>query len=167
MAELKAPDTRFKRGAVAGLLGASVAAIWFLLLDVIAGHPVRTPAAIGSALLFGRSTIDTSASVVVPYYVFHFAAFLVAGLLFTWITERIERRPSFMFFALLFVILGEAIALANFTTYAQWGLGSLGVVSVTIANVLSIAVMAWYIWSTHPRLRHFGDQPPPPNAIRV
>src|ERR1051325_1145612 len=123
MAELKAPDTRFKRGAVAGLLGASVAAIWFLLLDVIAGHPVRTPAAIGSALLFGRSTIDTSASVVVPYYVFHFAAFLVAGLVFTWITERIERRPSFMFFALLFVILGEAIALANFTTYAQWGLG--------------------------------------------
>ncbi|HTI03950.1 MAG TPA: hypothetical protein VL549_01425 [Gemmatimonadales bacterium] len=167
MARLTALNTRFKRGAVAGLLGAGVAALWFLLLDVIAGHPVRTPAAIGSALLFGRSTIDSSAAVVLAYYGFHFAAFLVAGLLFTWITERIERRPSFMFFALLFVILGEAVALANLTTSAQWGLGSLGVWSVTIANVLSIAVMAWYIWSTHPRLRHFGDQPPPPNTIRV
>lgn len=167
MARLTPPDTRFKRGAVAGLLGAVVAAAWFFVLDLIDGHPLRTPAAIGSALLFGKSTIDTSANVIVPYYVFHFAAFIIAGLLFTWITERIERRPSFMFFALLFVILGEALALANFTTYAQWNLGSLGVWSVTVANVLSIAVMGWYIWSTHPRLRHLGDQPPPAGAIRV
>jgi MFS family permease len=164
---MQRPNTRFKRGLVAGLLGAAVVVIWFFILDVIAGQPFRTPAALGSSLLFGKSTIELSARVIVAYTVFHFLAFIVAGLLFVWITERIERRPSFVFFALLFVILGEALALANLATYAQWGLGSIGVWSVTIANLLSIAVMAWYIWATHPVLRRLTDEPPPTGTVRV
>jgi len=39
--------------------------------------------------------------------------------------------------------------------------------SVTVANVIAIAVMGWYIWATHPALRHLTDRPPPPDAIRV
>lgn len=155
------PNTRFKRGAVAGLLGAIAVAFWFLILDTLAGHPLQTPAALGSSLLFGMSTVEMSARVIIAYTVFHFAAFVLAGLLFVWVTERIERKPSFMFFALLFIILGEALALANLATYAQWGLGSMGVWSVTVANILSIVVMGWYIWATHPTLRHLGEEPPP------
>ena len=164
---MQRPDTRFKRGAVAGLLGAAVVAAWFFVLDLVAGHPFRTPAALGSSLLFGKSTIEMSARVIIAYTVFHLAAFLLAGLLFVWITERIERRPSFMLFALLFVILGEALTVANLATFAQWGLGALGVWSVTIANILSIAVMGWYIWATHPTLRHLKQDPPPPGTVRV
>lgn len=155
------PATRFNRGAVAGLLGAVVVAVWFFVLDVLAGHPLQTPAALGSSLLFGQSTIESSARVIVAYTVFHFVAFVLVGLLFVWVTERIERRPSFMFFAFLFLILGEALAVANLATYAQWGLGSLGVWSVTVANILAIGVMGWYIWATHPTLRQLGEEPPP------
>jgi hypothetical protein len=86
-------------------------------------------------------------------------------LLFVWITERIERKPSFLLFAFLFLILGEALALANFASYAQWGLGDLGVWSVTVGNILAIAVMGWYIWATHPALRHLSDEPP--TTVRV
>lgn len=164
---MQRPATRFKRGAVAGLIGAVVVAVWFFLLDLIAGHPFRTPAALGSSLLFGRSTIDTSAAVIIAYCAFHFVAFVLAGLLFVWVTERIERRPSFMLFALLFLILGEALALANLATYAQWGLGALGVWSITIANLLAIVAMGWYIWATHPTLRRISEDPPPPGAVRV
>ena len=164
---MRAPDTRFKRGLVAGLLGASVTAVWFFLLDIVAGRPLQTPAALGSALLFARDSIDMSPTVIIAYCVFHFVAFILAGILFVWLTERIERRPSFMLFALLFVILGEALALANLATYAQWGLGTLGVWSVTIANILGIAVMGWYIWATHPRLRRLSEEPPPPGAVRI
>jgi hypothetical protein len=117
--------------------------------------------------LFGRSTVDMSATVILAYCIFHFVAFVLAGLLFVWVTERIERRPSFMLFALLFLILAEALAVANLATYAQWGLGSLGVWSITIANILAIAAMAWYIWKTHPILRRISDDPPPPGAVRV
>jgi hypothetical protein len=161
------PATRFKRGLVAGLIGAAVVAAWFFILDLIAGHPFRTPAALGSALLFGKSAVEMSARVILAYTAFHLVSFIVAGLLFVWITERVERRPSFLLLAILFFILAEALALANLVTYAQWGLGGLGIWSVTVANVISIAVMGWYIWSTHPTLRRITDQPPPPDAIRV
>ena len=162
---MQRPNTRFKRGLVAGLLGAAAVAVWFFLLDVIAGHPLQTPAALGSSLLFGKTEIEMSARTIIAYTVFHVVAFLGAGLLFVWITERLERRPSFVLFALLFVILGEALALANLATYAQWGLGSLGILSVTVANLLSIAVMGWYIWATHPTLRGLTDRPP--DTVRV
>ena len=164
---MHAPNTRFKRGLVAGLLGAAATALWFFVLDAVAGRPLQTPAALGSALLFGKTAIEMSARVIIAYCVFHFVAFVLAGVLFVWITERIERRPSFMLFALLFVILGEALALATLATYAQWGLGSLGVWSVTVANLLGIAVMGWYIWATHPRLRRLSEEPPPPGAVRI
>lgn len=161
------PNTRFKRGVVAGLLGAAAVAVWFFALDVVAGRPFQTPAALGSSLFFAKSTIEMSARTIVSYCVFHFVAFTLVGILFVWITEKLERRPSFMLFAFLFLILGEALALANLATYAQWGLGSLGVWSVTIANVLAIAVMGWYIWATHPRLRRLSEEPPPPGAVRI
>jgi hypothetical protein len=164
---VRAPNTRFKRGVVAGLLGAAAVAVWFFVLDVAAGRPFQTPAALGSSLLFGKTTLEMSARTVIGYCLFHFVAFTLVGVLFVWITEKLERRPSFMLFALLFLILGEALALANLTTYAQWNLGSLGVWSVTVANVIAIAVMGWYILATHPRLRRLTEEPPPPGALRV
>jgi hypothetical protein len=164
---MEVPNTRLKRGVVAGLFGALAVAVWFFVLDIVAGRPFQTPAALGSSLLFGKTTIEMSARVIIAYCVFHFVAFMLVGVLFVWITEKIERRPSFMLFALLFLILGEALALANLASYAQWGLGSLGVWSVTIANILGIAVMGWYIWATHPRLRRLSEEPPPPDAVRI
>jgi hypothetical protein len=164
---MERPNTRFKRGVMAGLFGAIAVAVWFFLLDVIAGRPLQTPAALGSSLFFAKSTIEMSARVIGAYIAFHFIAFIAAGLLFVWITEKIERRPSFLLLALLFLIVAEALALANFATYAQWGLGSLGVWSVTIANIIGMAVMGWYIWATHPTLRRLSDRPPPPDAVRV
>jgi MFS family permease len=162
---MRRPNTRFKRGMVAGLLAAAVVAVWFFVLDAVAGHPLQTPAALGSSLLFAQTTVEWSARTIVGYFVFHFVAFILGGVLFVWVAERLERRPSFILFALLFVILGEALVLAILASYAQWGLGSLGVWSLTIANILAMVVMGWYIWATHPTLRHVSEDPPP--ALRV
>ena len=159
--------TRRKRGVIAGLLGGSTMALWYFLLDLASGRPFATPAALGSSLLFAKSTLEVSARVVVAYAAFHFAAFVFAGLVFVWLAEKMERKPSFLLVALLFLILLEALALVNLASYAQWGLGSLGVWSVSVGNVLAVAVMAWYVWVTHPRLRDLGDRPPPSSAVRV
>src|SRR5207302_426247 len=83
------------QGLITGLVGAGVVALWFFALDVAAGHPLRTPAALGAALLFGAT-----------------------------------------------LALG-----------AQWVLGTLGVWSVLVANVLAVCAMGWYVWATHPLLR--------------
>ena len=39
-----------REGAIAGIIGASVVALWFLMVDSIAGRPFFTPAVLGASL---------------------------------------------------------------------------------------------------------------------
>lgn len=152
--------TRFgsilRRGAIAGLLGAATVALWFLALDVAAGHPFRTPAALGQAVLFGQrgasAPVTITFGVVAAYTVVHVVAFLFAGWVFAWIAEQVQRRPSFVLLAVMTVIVLEALAVVNLAYGAQWG--GLEIWSIIIANILAVAVMSWYLWRTHPTLRH-------------
>jgi len=40
-------------GILVGLAGAAAVAVWFLLLDLVAGAPLRTPALLGEVLFDG------------------------------------------------------------------------------------------------------------------
>lgn len=145
-----------KNGAIAGLLGAATVALWFLALDVVAGHPFRTPAALGKALLFGgvgpSQPVDINFSVVAAYTVVHIVAFLIAGWVFAWIAAQVQRRPSFVLLAAMTLIVLEAVAVVNLAYGAQWG--GVDIWSIIVANVLAVAVMSWYVWTTHPALRN-------------
>src|SRR3989449_9522035 len=128
------------RGLVTGLIGAGVVAVWFFLLDVAAGHPLRTPAALGAALLFGASNggeVQPTLGVVAAYTVVHVAAFAVTGTLFVAVAEQIERAPAFVLLAGMAAIVLEAVAVAALALGAQWVLGTLGTWSVLVANVLA------------------------------
>src|SRR5213592_4309607 len=144
------------QGVITGLVGAGVVALWFFALDVAAGHPLRTPAALGAALLFGASNvaaIDITFGLVAAYSVVHVAAFVMAGALFVAIAEQIERTPALMLVALMAMIVLDAVVGATLALGAQWVLGTLGVWSVLVANVLAVCAMGWYVWATHPVLR--------------
>ena len=43
----------YQEGMIAGTCGAATITIWFLLLDVLAGHPLYTPHVLGTALFKG------------------------------------------------------------------------------------------------------------------
>src|SRR5437879_8435009 len=63
-----------REGFIAGLIGAGAVALWFLVVDIIAGRPFFTPAMLGSAVFFGET--DPSKAViafsrVVPYTMIH------------------------------------------------------------------------------------------------
>jgi hypothetical protein len=144
------------QGLITGLVGAGVVALWFFALDVAAGHPLRTPAALGAALLFGASNvaaIDMTFGLVAAYSVVHVAAFVLAGALFVAIAEQIERTPALILIALMAMIVLDAVVGATLALGAQWVLGTLGVWSVLVANVLAVCAMGWYVWATHPLLR--------------
>ena len=38
-----------REGVIAGLIGAAVVAVWFLIYDAASGRPFRTPALLGAA----------------------------------------------------------------------------------------------------------------------
>lgn len=163
--------TVLKRGAIAGFLGAATVAVWFFMLDVATGRPLRTPAALGSVLLFGGAGgaaqhVDVTFRTVASYTVVHIVAFVLAGWVFVSLAEQVERTPSFLLLAALTAIVLEAVAVVNLAQGAQWILGDLGIWSVVVANLLAVAVMGWYVWRTHPSLRQ-KLRAPQPVPVRI
>lgn len=153
---MKRSGNVLKSGTIAGLLGAATVAVWFLALDVAAGHPFRTPAALGQALLYGSrgasQPVEITFGVIAAYTIVHIVAFILTGWLFAFIAEQVQRRPSFVLLAGMTAIVLEAVAVVNLAYGAQWG--GLSIWSVIIANILAVFVMSWYVWQTHPALRN-------------
>src|SRR2546428_10260599 len=75
----RAINQRIARGVVGGLLAGLTVALWFLLVDSLAGRPFHTPAVLASAL--SRQDITTpSFRLVAAYTVVHFAVFALLGV---------------------------------------------------------------------------------------
>src|SRR6266540_3797316 len=72
------PRSRYLRdGIIAGLIGAAIVAVWFLIYDAARGYPFRTPALLRAAVQGMR---DPGAVIVTPglvaqYTVLHGAIF--------------------------------------------------------------------------------------------
>src|SRR3989449_2098118 len=146
----------FARGAVTGLIGAAVVAVWFFVLDLATGKPFGTPAALGSALLLGAAgpgEIVGTFGLVAAYTVVHIAAFVIAGVVFVALAEHVVRVPAMELLVLLTAILFEGLILATFGFGAKWVLGTVGWWSVAVANLLAVLAMGWQVWRTHPLLQ--------------
>ena len=173
-AAVRTPRPLVREGVIAGVIGASVIAIWFFFVDLIASHVLFTPATLGRGLLsvFGPVPAGQSEiTLVILYTLFHFAAFIVIGMIAAMIVNVANREPSVL---LGFVVLFAAIEVGF---YAFVGLlqhatplGSLAWYNVMIGNVLAAAAMGMYLLRSHPVLRdqfaHAIDAPPTERSAR-
>ena len=149
-------DPLLTRGIANGLIGAAVVAVWFFLMDSAAGRPLHTPAALGSALFLGAQNaheIQFSLGVIAAYSVVHIVLFTVMGVLFVAAADYLERVPSRVLLVALGAIVVEGTVLPVLALEAAWVLGSLGLWTILVANVLSVSAMAWHVMRTHPALR--------------
>lgn len=151
------PHPLLHDGAIAGLIGAAVIAVWFFLVDAIAGRPFFTPATLGHGLLdvLGKqpATDDSPVVHVLAYTVFHFAAFMVVGLATALVVFLAQKEPSILFgFIVLFVafelgfyglvsLLSQSTALREFAWY-----------QVLVGNLLAAGAMGFYFYRTHKEL---------------
>ena len=155
-------------GLIAGALGALTAALWFLVLDLAAGRPLRTPALLGTALLH-RGAAAPQAGAVAPlevaaYTAFHVLVFFAIGIGFSWLMMRFERFPILGFVLLvLFLCLQLGFFFLEVALGAQLP-GQLSPWSVMVANLLAAGSISLYLWKRHPRiaegLRHIWDDEP-------
>lgn len=97
---MKAPTSRFGRGALAGVLAAIALAVWFLVVDIAQGQPFRTPSFLARVML-GMDG-DLGFAGIAVYTVLHFAAFIAVGVVAAWIAERLDAVPG----TLLGIVLG-------------------------------------------------------------
>jgi hypothetical protein len=150
-----------REGVIAGILGASVVAVWFLGVDVIAGHPMRTPELLGRALVsvLGPLGREGAVTYIAVYTVFHYIAFALIGTLAALAIHWSEREPSVLAgFAILFVVVEIGFyGLVGFLS-EPGVLGGIAWYQVLIGNVLSAAVMGVYLWRAHPRLGRDFDR---------
>jgi len=151
------PHPLLHDGVIAGLIGAAAIAVWFLIIDTIAGHPFRTPAALGNGLLdvFGPAdSTDSMLTFVLVYTIFHFGAFMFVGLLAALIVHLAKREPSILLgFVVLFV--ATEIGFYGFTglLHEASSLKSLAWYQVMLGNLIAASAMGYYFWRTHRELR--------------
>ena len=142
-------------GIIAGTLGATAVALWFLGIDMIYAHAFATPAALGRGLLriFGPPGNEREVTFVVAYTIFHYASFIAAGLLISVIVHWAQTSPTvlagammlFVAFEIGFYGLSAALSESPF-------LGTLGWAQVGTGNLIAAMVMGIYMWRTHPEL---------------
>ena len=148
--------TIVRDGIVAGILGATAVALWFLGLDMIYRHAFATPEALGRGLLriLGPQGSEGTAVFVTVYTIFHYVAFIAAGLLVAVIVHVAEREPSVLAGAMLLVAAFETgVSALSSALSASPRVGALGWAQVAPGNLIAAIVMGVYMWRTHPELR--------------
>jgi len=166
-AAVNTPHPLAREGVIAGVIGATVIAVWFFGVDLVFGRALFTPTTLGRGMLsiFGPVPADRGTAVLVlAYTVFHYAAFIVLGMVAAMIVNVANREPSVL---MGFVVLFAAIEVGF---YAFVGLlqqatplGSLAWYNVMIGNLLAAGAMGAYLLRAHPVLReqfrHSIDRP--------
>jgi len=146
----------FWDGLYAGVIGASIVALWFLVIDTLAGHSLHTPTLLGTLLIKGLDALATATvdpAMVAAYTAVHVVAFVVVGVLASYLVTLFDRYPAagiclvflFAFFEVGFFIASAALGGVLMNHLAPWAVG--------IGNLLAAAGMAVYFWKRHPHLK--------------
>ena len=151
------PDSSriYQEGIVAGVIGAATVAVWFLVLDTLAGRPLSTPTLLG-ATLFRRGAAVTvpgvSLEMVLMFTWVHGLVFVLLGGIASWLLAQAERHPSFGFGVLLLFVFFQFGFMVVAMLFARPVLVALGWPAILGANLLAAATMAAYFYWRHPSL---------------
>jgi hypothetical protein len=149
----------YREGMVAGVLGAAGVAVWFLLLDALAGRPLWTPTVIGTALfrqgagLDAPATLPVSLEMVWMFTWVHGLVFAALGGIAARLLGHVERHPSSGFGVLLLFVFFQFAFIAAATVFAAPVLRALSAWSILVGNLIAAAAMTAYLRHRHPDLR--------------
>lgn len=147
-----------REGITAGLTGGAAIAVWFLILDTLAGHPLYTPSLLGAALfnelipLADAKDIPISLNMVLAFSCVHGLVFAAIGTIGSWLLSFAEREPYlglaglFLFLLIVFEFgfLAAAVLFSDVILYAlSW-------IAIMVGNALAAVAMGVYLWYRHP-----------------
>jgi len=144
-----------REGVAAGLLGAAVVALWFLIIDMVVGRPLYTPAALGSAMLYGAAAANAvlvSPATVLGYTVYHVAAFVFLGIIASALITQAERFPPLFFGLILLFVVFETFVILLVAMLGAWLMQALAWWAILVGNVLAAVAMGVFLRRRHPEL---------------
>jgi len=148
----RAQPSVLREGVVAGVVGAAVVALWFLVFDIARGRPFLTPSLLGAAVFYGTRSpegVTIAAGPVIGYTILHVCAFVAFGVVAASVIAVSEREPA-LFIA--FIILFAAFEMFFFAVVAALGQSMLGVIvwwAILVGNLLASIAMLGYFFRMH------------------
>ena len=139
--------------ADAGFLGGTTVAIWFLIRDLLAGHPLRTPSVLGQYFLLGEPHPDAQHLIfgaVVLYTAVHFIVFVLFALAVALLMRLAVEQPAVRFALLVLFVTFEFCFYVLVNTVSEEVGALFPLWTVLAANLLASAVMAAYFWRRYP-----------------
>ena len=157
--EFHTVSTLHQEGIVAGVIGAAIVALWFLVIDSLDGRPLYTPTILGTAVfrrgagLGAPELLPVSMEMVWMFTWVHGLLFVALGGIASRLLFLAERNPSYGFGILLFFVVFQFGFFVVAMLFAASVLHALAWPKILAANLLSSAAMAAYFWRCHPTLR--------------
>jgi hypothetical protein len=137
---------------IAGLIGAAVVALWFLVFDVARGKPLLTPALLGAALFHGVNTpigLEPTVGTVLGYTIIHGLAFVAFGIIAAAVLAASEREPSLVIAVVILFACFETFFLGVVSVLGASVMGALVWWAILIGNFLAAVAMLWYFLLGH------------------
>jgi hypothetical protein len=159
--EAASEHSTMREGIIAGALGATGVAAWFLIVDLIATEAFFTPVRLGMAFgtVFGPPPMAESATVaLVGYTVLHYVGFGIIGIVAAAIVHASRTQPSILAGAFLAFIVAQALIYGFIALLHQTQLlEHLTWLLIAVANLIGAALIGWKLWRDHPGLGHGFD----------
>lgn len=141
-----------REGIIAGLLGATLIAVWFLIYDAARGQPFRTPALLGAATFQGvsdPSAVGVTAHLVVQYSVLHGVVFALIGIIIASLIWSAQSQPGRLLTLFIVLVCFEVFFLAVVVTLARPVLGDVEWWAILLGNAIAAAGMLAYFFVGH------------------
>lgn len=141
-----------RQGAVAGVIGGIVVAVWFLIVDAAAGQVLRTPAVLGAAIfqgIFNPANVQITTPLVVGYTALHFFAFILFGIAIAILLRAADSEPVFAIAAMFLLAVFEVIFVGVLAVFDRGALRLLGFWSILVGNLFAITAMLFYFRRWH------------------
>ncbi len=139
-------------GSIAGVSGAAAVALFFLIIDIAQGVPMRTPGLLGTAVFLGQTLPAGTAPSLAPalgYTVVHGVLFAALGIGAAF-ALMFYRRPlgplsglglAVALFAGMEVLFVATLALAAPQLIATFGAGRIATANLLAAGVMAAALL--------------------------
>ncbi len=144
-----------REGIITGALGATGVAVWFLIVDTVAGQPFFTPRVLGEGLqsIVAPEATMSAFAIVALYTVFHYAVFFIAGIVIVAIIHGTDKQPA-MLSGVFILFIAFEVAFYGYVAMLQLATRLEGIAwyQIGAANFVAAALMGRYLWSMHPEL---------------
>ena len=144
-----------REGLIAGVLGATGVAVWFLIVDMIAGQPFFTPRVLGEGVksVVAPDNVASPLVIVALYTVFHYAVFILAGIAVVAMVHASAKQVQLLAGVMILFVAFE-VAFYGYVAMLQLATSLEGIAwyQVGAANLVAAALMGRYLWMRHPEL---------------